>query len=206
MQCSAEKESCSKKEARKLLKKMVQELSKEEKKSFSEKACKAVCSSEIFTEASAVLLYSALPDETDTSYILNEALKKNKKVFFPKVLQNSSVMDFYNVKKEEGLCNKNEWNILEPDASYQNLFVPEKENGRILVVVPGTGFKKDGARLGHGKAYYDTYLKRLLDAEKDKCHTSSRPSDDCELTEALNTKMLEAAAVEKSVINIEKTV
>ena len=46
----------------------------------------------------------------------------------------------------------------------------------------------------------------LFDCRKDDYHTNCCPKNDCELTESLNSQMLEAAAVENTRLNIEKTI
>ena len=43
--------------------------------------------------------------------------------------------------------------------------------GLDLIFVPGLGFDKQSNRLGWGKGYYDTYLKRCLQSQDVKPYT-----------------------------------
>uniref|UniRef100_UPI000E55E00C 5-formyltetrahydrofolate cyclo-ligase-like n=1 Tax=Urocitellus parryii TaxID=9999 RepID=UPI000E55E00C len=51
-----------------------------------------------------------------------------------------------------------------------NLF-PFSTGGLDLIFMPGLGFDKHGNRLGRGKGYYDTYLKRCLQCQEVKPYT-----------------------------------
>lgn len=43
--------------------------------------------------------------------------------------------------------------------------------GLDLILMPGLGFDRAGNRLGRGKGFYDTYLKRCMRHPKGKPHT-----------------------------------
>eukprot|EP01035_Chromulina_nebulosa_P022062 gene22062-28558_t len=62
---------------------------------------------------------------------------------------------------------KNQWGIPEPSLDYIQSHPDVTESGVIdLVIVPGVGFDKHCARLGHGKGYYDCFLSKLLQSVK----------------------------------------
>ncbi|XP_077173807.1 5-formyltetrahydrofolate cyclo-ligase isoform X2 [Paroedura picta] len=46
-----------------------------------------------------------------------------------------------------------------------------QQDGLDLILMPGLGFDKTGNRLGRGKGYYDTYLKRCTHHHKGKPYT-----------------------------------
>ena len=52
---------------------------------------------------------------------------------------------------------KGRYDILEPDGEEWW----EEPGGVDLVIVPGVAFDRAGNRLGHGKAYYDRFLRPL---------------------------------------------
>jgi 5-formyltetrahydrofolate cyclo-ligase len=51
------------------------------------------------------------------------------------------------------------WNIRQPSLDDNNREIAT--NNIDLIIVPGLGFSLDGARLGHGKGFYDRYLSTL---------------------------------------------
>ncbi len=60
------------------------------------------------------------------------------------------------------------WKIKQPadDDSDDRENALHTDHGLDLVLVPGLAFTKDGARLGRGKGYYDTFLTKCGDSGK----------------------------------------
>ncbi|MBI5346175.1 MAG: 5-formyltetrahydrofolate cyclo-ligase [Chlamydiae bacterium] len=90
---------------------------------------------------------------------LNEQLAKQKRLFLPKVenesLQIFQVLDIKNDLQASTL------GILEPKPICR--LIDPKDLSCILV--PGLAFDKDQHRLGYGKGFYDNFLKTI------NCHT-----------------------------------
>ena len=75
-------------------------------------------------------------------------------------------MDFYRYF-QSAATTQGSYGILEPQANEAfNLltFLKNNHTARILVLVPGRAFTKDGKRLGRGKGFYDIYFSRLAEA------------------------------------------
>ena len=51
------------------------------------------------------------------------------------------------------------WNVKQPSDD-DNRADALETGGLDLIVVPGLGFTKEGARLGRGKGYYDSYIAK----------------------------------------------
>ena len=67
-------------------------------------------------------------------------------------------MDFFKIDSSYELM-PGYMGIMEPMASYDKVFDYEvSKNEKVLMLVPGVAFGKDGSRLGYGKGYYDNYL------------------------------------------------
>nr|CAD7432169.1 unnamed protein product [Timema monikensis] len=102
-----------------------------------------------------------MDDEVRTSDILEDIFRTGKICFIPRYATDSTHMDMLRVntlQELESLPLTN-WNIRQPLDS------DERENalnsgGLDLIVVPGLAFSRQGARLGRGKGYYDTYLTK----------------------------------------------
>ena len=99
--------------------------------------------------AKSVALYSALPDEIDTKYVV-EKWSSSKRVVLPVV--SGDEMDFYEYDQGSELF-RGAFGILEPRCS--KIVNPESID---LIIVPGVAFDRVGNRLGRGKGYYDKYL------------------------------------------------
>ena len=75
-------------------------------------------------------------------------------------------MDFYQYF-QSAVTTRSSYGILEPqaDEAYNLLtFLKNNHTAKILMLVPGRAFTKDGKRLGRGKGFYDIYFARLAAA------------------------------------------
>ena len=103
-----------------------------------------------FIDCENLLIYSSYDTEVGTKQIMEEAWKKGKKVFCPRVLSEGK-MEFYRITSFEELTEGYK-GIKEPSGN--DLFT--EKNG--LMILPMTGFDILKNRLGYGKGYYDRYL------------------------------------------------
>ncbi len=125
--------------------------------------------------------------EISTNAIVRDALSQHKKVFVPYTHQvsdaptgqPSAVMDMvslHSVEDYEALQTDN-WGI--PTPSKDSLDGRENclkkmggvgadvsEAGLDLIVMPGMAFDEDLNRLGHGRGFYDFFLKRYQDSTR----------------------------------------
>lgn len=123
----------------------------------SEKICNQFLTSDLYKSSSTILSYMALDDEVNLSILMEQALKDGKKVYIPRIIPDSSQMDFY---EKTSLSDVNIYGIQEPEKNAEK-FEIRKYDDEILILTPGRAFSKNGGRLGRGKGYYDTYLARL---------------------------------------------
>ncbi len=170
----------TKADLRKEIKKRISAEKNESLKSQSDSICKKILESKDFIECHYLLAYMPLPDEVDVSPVILAALSQNKKVFLPRIFPGSSRMEFYRFEKDSQ-TSKGSFGIMEPQADERNnlfsLFKNIKDAAskkapsekmlslnKILILVPGRAFTKDGKRLGRGKGFYDIYFSRLTQA------------------------------------------
>ncbi len=106
-----------------------------------------------FYKSSKVLaLYFPFKNEVDLLELLND----DEKIFcFPKVRNDSKVLDFFVVKDVKDL-KKGAFGILEPLENAKKVAIADIE----LFLVPGVGFSKTGERIGYGGGFYDSTLKQ----------------------------------------------
>ncbi|MCR4742613.1 MAG: 5-formyltetrahydrofolate cyclo-ligase [Treponema sp.] len=151
------------------IRKKIKALLADKKNHFEEwslSICKKIIDSPEFSQATIILAYMALGDEVNLSLAIDQALLQGKKVYIPRIIPDSNLMDFYAYDKNN--CKKASFGIEEPDLSQEKFDIEKvilqsankKEN--ILVLVPGRAFTKDGKRLGRGKAFYDLYLNKII--------------------------------------------
>lgn len=129
------------------------------KKARDKKVCSCALSLASYRYADCVLMYAALDDEIDIMPVAEDALKKGKKVAFPRCNREEHTMDFHFVTSLEEL-KVDSYGIREPSADLP-VFNASEHNGGVICFVPGLIYDKKGYRLGYGKGFYDRYLSGL---------------------------------------------
>lgn len=111
-----------------------------------------------YASAKTVMFYIDVRSEVRTRQALPEALKSGKRIVVPWCNEQGELELFPLTNMDELAVGM--YKILEPKAELRTLdekrLQPEDLD---LVMVPGVGFDRRGARMGHGKGYYDKLLQ-----------------------------------------------
>jgi len=107
-----------------------------------------------FASAGAVALYSPIWNELFTEEVGREALKRGKRVAYPRV--SNQGLEFVEIEARSELT-PGAYGILEPTGC-KILPVASID----MIVVPGVAFDIRGGRLGYGKGFYDRVLHRRM--------------------------------------------
>ncbi|GBG29725.1 5-formyltetrahydrofolate cyclo-ligase [Hondaea fermentalgiana] len=123
--------------------------------------------------AERVSIYLAMKNEAQTQTALEWLFDAKKRVFVPKIIgagsEDMRMPELASLEELAGL-DKFKWGI--PEFTLEQL--EERADGVDssvedlvdVVFTPGVAFTTDGFRLGHGKGYYDAFLKKLQRARK----------------------------------------
>ncbi len=120
-----------------------------------------------YQNAEVVFAFISKDIEVDTSYIINDAIKRGKKVAVPRCDADTSTMKFYYISSY-GDLEKGYYGLLEPDTGRCSLARPGEAS---LMLVPGLVFDRSGYRLGFGKGYYDRYISDFSGLTVGVCYT-----------------------------------
>jgi len=142
----------------------------ENKDELSEWIVGAFMSLPEYTAASTVMFYIDVRSEVRTRHILPRVLTKiipnhatkyrniDKKIVVPWCNDDGELELFHLESMDE--LEAGMYGILEPSQELRRL--PQKQvdiKELDLIMVPGVGFDATGARMGHGKGYYDKLLE-----------------------------------------------
>ncbi len=126
--------------------------------------CQAILlESKVWKQSEHIALYMPFRGEVDTSLLVKEGYKAEKKLYFPRCLSflecgEYGKMEFVHLEEEEfdDAFQEGYFGILEPKTNHLACTLPEKS----LVVLPCLAYNSRGYRLGYGGGFYDRFLSK----------------------------------------------
>ncbi|MCM1568917.1 MAG: 5-formyltetrahydrofolate cyclo-ligase [Roseburia sp.] len=115
-----------------------------------------------FYRSEILLGFVSYGSEIDTRMILEEAFRKQKRVYLPRVEGEKLV--FYRTGSLEEL-REGYKGILEPDGCTEVFDIERALPDKTLMLMPGVAFDLRRNRMGYGKGFYDRYLRDKPDLQ-----------------------------------------
>lgn len=128
-----------------------------DKDKLSKVICERLVGLPEYARARTVMYYVDVRPEVRTRHYLPAALGHDKRIVVPYCVDGELELFLLGGMDELAVGM---YRILEPKPELRAL--PEKQvgvEGLDLVIVPGVAFDRTGARMGHGKGYYDKLLE-----------------------------------------------
>lgn len=101
-----------------------------------------------------LFIYVNFNEEVVTTKLIEESLRKGKRVFVPKIFgDEEKYMEFLEIKSLSDL-EEGYYGISEPKGEVENATRLRKG----LLVMPGLAFDREFHRIGYGGGFYDRYL------------------------------------------------
>jgi 5-formyltetrahydrofolate cyclo-ligase len=130
----------------------------EDKDELSRRIVGAFMSLPEYATSETVMFYIDVRSEVRTRHDLEFALQSGKTIVVP-WCNAEGELELFRLESMDEL-ELGMYRILEPKMDLRHL--PEKQvavESLDLIMVPGVGFDRRGARMGHGKGYYDKLLQ-----------------------------------------------
>jgi 5-formyltetrahydrofolate cyclo-ligase len=127
------------------------------KEELSRQICETFIGLPEYAAARTVMFYVDVRTEVRTREFLPIALTHGKRIVGPYCVDGE--LELFHLENMDELT-VGMYKILEPKADLRNLPAKRVEVDEVdLVMVPGVAFDRTGARMGHGKGYYDKLLE-----------------------------------------------
>ena len=129
----------------------------EQKDELSRLICDKFVGLPEYAAARTVMFYIDVRTEVRTRQFLPDALRQGKKIVVPYCVDGELELFWLESMYE---LSTGMYKILEPRAELRQLPAKRVAVSELdLVMVPGVAFDRSGARMGHGKGYYDKLLE-----------------------------------------------
>ena len=125
------------------------------KAEYDKKICENIINSVSYKYYDTLLLYAALYDEPDLSYLATRALSDGKRVAYPRCIKGSREMTFHFVSDPSELI-PGAYGINEPGEDLP-VFDTEAPSCSVCFI-PAVAADRNGYRIGYGGGYYDRFL------------------------------------------------
>lgn len=142
-----------KKSLRKQMKDLRDSISALEKETYDQNIFSKVITSPFYRESENLFIYVSFGSEADTHRIIEKAIKDNKTVYVPKVINRTEGMAAVKINSISEL-KASRFGMLEPEIISEEAKPWQLD----LMIIPGLAFDKRGGRLGYGAGYYDRFL------------------------------------------------
>jgi 5-formyltetrahydrofolate cyclo-ligase len=129
-----------------------------DKDALSQRICATFAALPEYAAAGTVLFYVDVRSEVRTRHYLPTALTHGKKIVVP-WCNDQGELELFHLENMDEL-SIGMYRILEPRPELRQLSHKQLAPHELdLVMVPGVAFDRTGARMGHGKGYYDKLLQ-----------------------------------------------
>lgn len=141
-----------KKQLRRKIATLAQNLDKTYKIKSSKKICKFVLSTSNYKNAKTIFCFVGMENEVDTKMIIEDALRQDKIVCVPLIIE-KGIMVAKQIKSLKELSTKS-YGLLEPSEDANTINPLDID----LCIVPCLSASHSGIRLGYGGGFYDRYM------------------------------------------------
>ncbi len=129
-----------------------------DKDPLSQAICAKFVALPAYAQAKTVLYYIDVRSEVRTRHFLPAALAQGKRIIAP-WCNEAGELELFHLENMEELA-VGMYKILEPKPELRHAAGKAVQAEELdLVMVPGVAFDRAGARMGHGKGYYDKLLQ-----------------------------------------------
>jgi 5-formyltetrahydrofolate cyclo-ligase len=142
-----------KRELRKKLRQILDNLNSEELHDRSFQACHNLIETREYQHSETLMVFMSLPREVNTSSLVHQAWRDRKRILVPKVSWEQRRMMAIEIDSLSDNMNQSQFGIREPTTG-----TPVPIDNIDMVIVPGLGFDTTGNRIGRGKGFYDGFL------------------------------------------------
>ncbi|WP_352420314.1 5-formyltetrahydrofolate cyclo-ligase [Proteiniborus sp.] len=147
-----------KKEIRKEMTKLRNQLTKEQVSSLSEKIISTLTKLPIFIKSQRIMLYLSFGNEVDTFNLIEYCHGNGKSVIVPFCIDEGRKIVPTEIKSVENDLVRSNFGYLEPK---KELVKPVGTENIDLIILPGLAFDRGCYRVSYGGGYYDRFLGKL---------------------------------------------